>query len=572
MSLAAGTRLGPYEILAPMGAGGMGEVYRARDTRLERTVAIKVLPEHLAESPERKARFEREAKAISQLNHPNICTLHDIGEQDGTDYLVMEYIEGETLADRLKKGRLKLDQALEVGIQIANGLDKAHRAGIVHRDLKPGNIMLTKSGVKLLDFGLAKARWRPDAVSDDSDAPRPSRRELTQRAGRRGNAPVHGARSRLEGGMATLMREATSSRSEQLLYEMLDGEEGVRGRESVRGCSTRSCRRMTCADHDTSRRDTGSNRARSCARCLAKRHPNDSLGNPLETLPNSSRFRHLNDEDDGTAADRRSASSLGAVGPLHSALFCRAARSPRVLMQRGLGIAAVAAEHRPSRFRRNHQLRGAVTLTPDGDHARFRHLLGRVKRRLRCGSQPGSSTVGIFATHGRASRRSPSPGTEGGTAPVFSPVSPDRYVDRLCERRRTVYKEGRRSGVGRPRCSPKGSTSTSNRTGAKLGVSRGRAWGAIVLETAGDSSVFSAERRRSHRTIVDGSIREGRASTGHEVLPGNREVQSLLRRRGGKHRSPRWWRDSLETVEIRTVHGGPLERSLPVVGWPPRRS
>ena len=155
MALTPGTRLGPYEILSPIGAGGMGEVYKAKDTRLDRTVAIKVLPEHLAESPERKARFEREAKAISQLNHPHICTLHDVGEQDGVDFIVMEYIEGDTLAERLKKGALKLEKALEYGIQIADGLDKAHRAGIVHRDLKPGNVMLTKSGVKLLDFGLA---------------------------------------------------------------------------------------------------------------------------------------------------------------------------------------------------------------------------------------------------------------------------------------------------------------------------------------------------------------------------------------------------------------------------------
>jgi Tol biopolymer transport system component/predicted Ser/Thr protein kinase len=136
----------------------MGEVYKAKDTRLDRTVAIKVLPEHLAKEPERRERFEREARAVSSLNHPHICTLHDIGEQDGTDYLVMEYLEGETLADRLKKGALRLDQALHHAIEIADALDKAHRQGVVHRDLKPGNIMLTKAGAKLLDFGLAKMK------------------------------------------------------------------------------------------------------------------------------------------------------------------------------------------------------------------------------------------------------------------------------------------------------------------------------------------------------------------------------------------------------------------------------
>jgi Tol biopolymer transport system component len=156
MALLSGTRLGPYEIEAPLGAGGMGEVYRARDTRLDRTVAVKILPPHLAGNPEARQRFEREARAISSLNHPHICTLHDIGNEDGAAFLVMEYVPGETLDARLQKGPLPLRQALEYGIQICDALEKAHRAGIVHRDLKPGNIMLAASGAKLLDFGLAK--------------------------------------------------------------------------------------------------------------------------------------------------------------------------------------------------------------------------------------------------------------------------------------------------------------------------------------------------------------------------------------------------------------------------------
>ena len=157
MALTSGTKLGPYEIQAALGAGGMGEVYRARDTRLGRDVAIKVLPSHLSSDPDLKARFEREAKAISALSHPHICHLYDIGSQDGTDFLVMEMLEGETLADRLSKGPLPLKLALQYGLEIAEALEKAHAHGIVHRDLKPGNIMLTKSGAKLLDFGLAKA-------------------------------------------------------------------------------------------------------------------------------------------------------------------------------------------------------------------------------------------------------------------------------------------------------------------------------------------------------------------------------------------------------------------------------
>jgi serine/threonine protein kinase len=157
MTLSAGTRLGPYEIVAAIGAGGMGEVYKARDTRLERTVAVKVLPAHLSTSADVRQRFEREAKTISQLSHPHICALYDVGNQDGVEFLVMEYLEGETLSDRLVKGPLVFDQVLRYGLEIADALDKAHRQGIVHRDLKPGNVMLTKSGVKLLDFGLAKA-------------------------------------------------------------------------------------------------------------------------------------------------------------------------------------------------------------------------------------------------------------------------------------------------------------------------------------------------------------------------------------------------------------------------------
>ena len=156
MHLSSGTRLGPYEIIAPVGTGGMGEVYRAKDTRLNRTVAIKVLPAHLAGNPELRQRLEREAKTVSSLNHPHICTLHDIGHQDGMDYLVMEYLEGDTLAARLAKGPLPLRQALPLAIEIADALEAAHRRSVVHRDLKPANIMLTKSGAKLLDFGLAR--------------------------------------------------------------------------------------------------------------------------------------------------------------------------------------------------------------------------------------------------------------------------------------------------------------------------------------------------------------------------------------------------------------------------------
>src|ERR1700687_5523787 len=178
MPLSGGDKLGPYEILAPIGAGGMGEVYKARDTRLERTVAVKVLPQHMSASPEVRQRVERGAKTISQLSHPHICALYDVGRAGETEYLVMEYLEGETLLERLAKGPLPLEQTLKYGVEIADALDKAHRQGIVHRDLKPGNVMLTKSGVKLLDFGLAKAM--APATEKSSLTSLPTQQNLTQ--------------------------------------------------------------------------------------------------------------------------------------------------------------------------------------------------------------------------------------------------------------------------------------------------------------------------------------------------------------------------------------------------------
>src|ERR1700680_3301487 len=156
MALTSGMKLGPYEIQSLLGAGGMGEVYRSRDTRLDRTVAIKVLASHLSSSPELKQRMEREGRAISSLNHPHICQLYDIGSQDGTDYLVMEFLEGETLAERLGAGALPVNDVGRIGEETAEALAVAHREGIAHRDLKPGNVMLTRSGAKLMDFGLAK--------------------------------------------------------------------------------------------------------------------------------------------------------------------------------------------------------------------------------------------------------------------------------------------------------------------------------------------------------------------------------------------------------------------------------
>src|SRR5262245_28108003 len=170
MPLAKSARLGPYEVLATLGAGGMGQVFSARDTRLDRIVAIKVLPDHISNRPDVKTRFEREAQVLAKLNHPHICSVFDVGQQDGIDYLVMEYVEGETLEARLNRGPLTVDQAVRYAIDIADALAVAHRAGITHRDLKPGNVMLAKTGPKLLDFGLAKTQ-SPVSFSSQPDAP-----------------------------------------------------------------------------------------------------------------------------------------------------------------------------------------------------------------------------------------------------------------------------------------------------------------------------------------------------------------------------------------------------------------
>ncbi len=224
MTLSAGVRLGPYEILAPLGAGGMGEVYRAKDTRLERTVAVKVLPQRLSSSTEVRQRFEREAKTISQLSHPHICALYDVGREGETEYLVMELLEGETLGERLAKGALPLEQTLRYGVEIADALDKAHRQGIVHRDLKPANVMLTKSGVKLLDFGLAKAM--APATPQVSLTALPTQQGLTQEGTILGTFQYM-APEQLEGKEADARTDIFALGA--VLYEMATGRKAFSG-------------------------------------------------------------------------------------------------------------------------------------------------------------------------------------------------------------------------------------------------------------------------------------------------------------------------------------------------------
>ncbi|HYT31180.1 MAG TPA: protein kinase, partial [Thermoanaerobaculia bacterium] len=225
--IGAGTRLGPYEVLSPLGAGGMGEVYKARDTRLERTVAIKVLPSRLSSSLEVRQRFEREAKTISALSHPHICALYDVGNQDGVEYLVMEYLEGETLADRLARGPLALEYTLRHGIEIADALDEAHQQGIVHRDLKPGNVMLTKAGVKLLDFGLAKAVALAVPPAEVTSFPTEAARTNLTEEGTIAGTLQYMAPEQLEGKKADLRTDIFAFGA--VLYEMATGKKAFSG-------------------------------------------------------------------------------------------------------------------------------------------------------------------------------------------------------------------------------------------------------------------------------------------------------------------------------------------------------
>ena len=228
MTLAAGSKLGPYEILAPVGAGGMGEVYKAADTRLNRTVAIKVLPAQFSDSAEMKQRFEREAQTIAALNHPHICTLYDVGRQEHADFLVMEYLEGETLAQRLTRGAIPLDEALKIAIEIADALDKAHGQGVTHRDLKPGNVMLTQSGAKLLDFGLAKLKQQPQASR--TATPRPTASDTTTPGTILGTMQYM-APEQLEGKEADARTDIFAFGA--LVYEMVAGKRAFDGRSQA---------------------------------------------------------------------------------------------------------------------------------------------------------------------------------------------------------------------------------------------------------------------------------------------------------------------------------------------------
>jgi len=242
MALVEGSKLGPYEIISLTGAGGMGEVYKAKDTRLDRIVAVKVLPTQLADNIDIKQRFEREAKSISSLNHPNICILYDIGNQDGVDYLVMEYLEGQTLYEKLQSGPLTNEDLIKYSLQIVDALDKAHKQGLVHRDLKPSNVMITKDGAKLLDFGLAKLQVPAGSMGDLSEVTMTST-PLTEKGTIIGTFQYMSP-EQLEG-------EEADGRSDifafgALLYEMVTGKRAFTGNSKASLiASVLNCRQRT---------------------------------------------------------------------------------------------------------------------------------------------------------------------------------------------------------------------------------------------------------------------------------------------------------------------------------------
>ena len=406
MTIVSGTKLGPYEVLEPIGAGGMGEVYKATDTRLERTVAIKVLPSHVSNNPQVRERFDREARTISQLNHPHICTLHDVGRENGIDFLVMEHIEGGTLAERLAKGALPLEQALQHGIEIADALDKAHRQGVVHRDLKPGNIMLTKSGAKLLDFGLAKMS-APGSGPDLSSLPT-EQKSLTQPGAILGTFQYM-APEQLEGKEADARTDIFAFGA--VAYEMVTGRRAFEGKSQASligailkdnppALSTIQSMSPPLLDH-------------VIRRCLAK-EPDDRWQSASDVMQELKWI--------GEAPE----SPTEAGGASHSSALRRtlpwAAALAVLLVGAGLGRWTMGPSRGPERVVRS------AMLPPDGTDFHLHHaspgpaVLSPDGRKMTFSAIDAESTVRLYVRPLDGDAR-PLEGTEGAQYPFWSPDS-----------------------------------------------------------------------------------------------------------------------------------------------------
>ncbi|HET6372276.1 MAG TPA: protein kinase [Candidatus Polarisedimenticolia bacterium] len=410
MPLPRGTMFGPYEILSLIGAGGMGEVYRARDSRLDRTVAIKILPARAIERPELRERFEREARAVSSLNHPHICTLYDVGSQDGTDYLVMEHLEGQTLAERLAKGPIPLDQTLRFGAQIADALDRAHRQGVIHRDLKPGNIMLVKPGAKLLDFGLAKLR-----PADAPGALPGSSAVMTQQADLTAEGSIAGtlqymSPEQLEGKEADTRSDLFSLGS--VLYEMVTGRRAFPGTSQASVIAAILEREP--APISTAQPMTPPALDRLVKRCLAK-EPDDrwqsagDLASELKWIAESDAQGH---GAAGVVAPRRvwervwmgASLVLGAAVVTMSALLLTRT-SPGQPALRSTILPPVGVQLLPFG-----QVAGPVVVSPNG-----RHLVFTAK--------DPEGNVRLFVHHLDGASATSLSGTEEGSRPFWSPDS-----------------------------------------------------------------------------------------------------------------------------------------------------
>jgi Tol biopolymer transport system component len=405
MSLAAGSKLGPYEIVGPLGAGGMGEVYRARDTRLDRTIAIKILPAQFSTDPVRKQRFEREAKTISSLNHPHICVLHDVGSQDGVDYLVMECVEGETLAKRLEKGALPLEQVLRIGSQIADALDKAHRAGIVHRDLKPGNIMLTPTGAKLLDFGLAKPAAPPASVATLTGAATQTT-PMTEEGAIVGTfqymSPEQVGGKELDGRSDIFSLGA-------VLYEMLTGQRAFPGKSQLSVASAILDKEP--APISTLKPMTPPALDHSIRRCLAKEQERRwqsaaDLADELQWIADAGSQLALapTGTERGARARWQGILMWGVVSLLLAAITGLAIWNVKPSPPSAVSRTVITL---PPGQRLAGLDQPAVALSPDGVHLAYVAIQG------------GTQQIYLRAMDSLQAR--PIPGTEGATAPFFSP-------------------------------------------------------------------------------------------------------------------------------------------------------
>ncbi len=407
--LTSGARLGAYEIAGLLGSGGMGRVYRARDTRLGRDVAIKVLPSAFTADPERRARFDREARLLAAFNHPHICTLYDVGEHEGAAYLVMEHLEGETLADRLQTGPLPQDQAIQYAMQIVDALDKAHRAGITHRDLKPANVMLTKSGAKLLDFGLAKVRDVGPASTIGGVSMFPTEEGITAQGAVLGTLQYM-APEQLEGAGADARTDVFACGA--VLYEMLTGRKAFEGKSQASLIA--AILQLDPRPLATVRPLTPPGLVRIVETCLAK-DPDDrwqTMRDLLRELRWSATAGNQSEPampSSGVGSNRRQTRVLGVVGLVTAAavtglvvwFLTRGAQAPSPEISRVLIGVAPADELTPQ------PTRTAMAFSPDGRSIVFSAAKGG-RQQLYVRALDRLEAV-------------PLAGTEGSNSPFFSP-------------------------------------------------------------------------------------------------------------------------------------------------------